>query len=1092
MLSRFFIDRPIFANVIAIVTMLVGIVALVNLPIERYPSITPPTVMVMAFYPGAEAQTLADTVAAPVEQEVNGVENMLYMSSTCSSDGTYKLTVTFDVGTDLDEAQVLVQNRLAVAMPRLPEEVQRQGVTAKKQSTNIVLAVSLFSDDNRYSDLYLANYATLRIKDQLSRVPGVGDVTVIGAGNYGMRIWIDPEKLRARNLTSQEVLASIREQNTQVAAGQVGSFPAPTSHAFQFNVTTRGRLADPEQFGEIIIKTDDSGTQLAAPNAAEGQRGSSARLTRLKDVARIELGSQVYDQWCEINGRPAATLAVFQLPGANALDVAAATRKAMLEIAPSFPAGMKHIIPFDTTVFVEESVREVYKTLIEAGVLVLIVILVFLQDWRAVLIPATTVPVTIIGAFAAMAALGFSINMLTLFGLVLAIGIVVDDAIVIVENAAHHIDHGKLNPRDATIKAMGEVLGPVIGITLVLLAVFLPTAFLGGITGQLYRQFALTIAATALISAINAVTLKPAQCAVYLRPTKAKKNIFYRAFNRVYDACEAVYIAIVKRMVRQTALVMLLFVALSAFTGWWFVRIPTGFLPTEDQGFAIVALQLPDAASQTRTRAVIGQVNEILRNTPGVRGWFLLGGQSILDQAVASNAAAMYVTLTPWEDRTGNPALTQDAIIGNLMGQFQQVREAMIFAFPPPAIMGLGVAGGFEMQLQDRGGVGLVELEKIVQEMVAAGNAQSGLLGLRSVFRAGVPALYADVDREKAKSLGVSLDTVFSTLQTALGSAYVNDFNRFGRTYQVRVQADQKFRLDPEDIGRLEVRDAQGNMIPMSTLCKVERRLGPQVIPRYNLYPSAAITGSAAPGYSSGEALELLEQMAAGKLPSSMGFEWGGMSFQEKRVGSQAIVVFGLAVLMVYLVLAAQYESWVLPAAVILVVPLALLGTVAAVAARGMDNNIYTQVGIVLIIALASKNAILIVEFARDLRNQGRTILEAAVEASRLRFRPILMTSFAFIFGIFPLVGATGAGAAARQSLGTAVFGGMIAATVLAVFFVPVFYVVMQRLSEWRSKKKEPAPPVGAGKVLPKVVVPLPREHAIGPQSLTGDPAQMA
>jgi HAE1 family hydrophobic/amphiphilic exporter-1 len=971
-----------------------------------------------------------------------------------------------------------VQNRLAVAMPRLPEEVQRQGVTAKKQSTNIVLAVSLFSDDNRYSDLYLANYATLRIKDQLSRVSGVGDVTVIGAGNYGMRVWLDPEKLRSRNLTAREVLVAIREQNTQVAAGQVGAYPASDSNAFQFNVTTRGRLSDPEQFGNIIIKADDSDTDgsAASPNES-APRGGSARLTRLKDVARIELGSQAYDQWCEINGRPAATLAVFQLPGANALEVAENVREAMREIAPSFPAGMKHIIPFDTTVFVEESISEVYKTLFEAGVLVLIVILVFLQDWRAVLIPATTVPVTIIGAFAAMAALGFSVNMLTLFGLVLAIGIVVDDAIVIVENAAHHIDHSKLAPREATIKAMGEVLGPIIGITLVLLAVFIPTAFLGGITGQLYRQFALTIAATALISAINAVTLKPAQCAVYLRPTKQRKNIFYRGFNNVYDKCEAVYTAIIRRAVRHTVLVMLLFIGLSTFAGWWFMKIPTGFLPTEDQGFAIVALQLPDAASQTRTRAVVDKVSKILRETPGVRGWFLLGGQSILDQAIASNAAAMYVTLTPWEDRVGNPALTQEAIIGNLMMQFQGVHEAMIFAFPPPAIMGLGVAGGFEMQLQDRGGVGLIELEQMVHEMVAAGNSQSGLMGLRSTFRAGVPMLYADIDREKVKSLGISLDEVFSTLQTALGSSYVNDFNKFGRTYQVRVQADQEFRQDAEHIGRLEVRDRQGNMIPLSTICKIERRLGPQVIPRFNLYPSAQITGSAAPGYSSGQALQLLEQMAAQKLPSAMGFDWGGISFQEKRVGSEAIVVFSMAVIMVYLVLAAQYESWLLPAAVILVVPLALLGTVAAVAARGMDNNVYTQVGIVLIIALASKNAILIVEFARDLRNQGRSILEAAVEASRLRFRPILMTSFAFIFGIFPLVYATGAGAAARQSLGTAVFGGMIAATVLAVFFVPVFYVVMQSLSEWRTRKKQPAQ-APAAKPAPQIVLPSMHETA--------------
>ena len=1039
MFSKFFIERPIFANVIAIVTMLVGIVALRGLPIEQYPEITPPTVQVAAVYPGANAEVLSDTVAGPIEQEINGVEDMLYMSSTCSSNGSYTLTVTFEVGTDLDEAQVLVQNRVAVAMPRLPQEVQRQGVTTKKQSTNITLVVSLVSPNREYDDLYLSNFATLRVKDALTRVEGVGDVQVIGGGTYGMRVWVNPDALKARNLTMEDILAAIREQNVQVAAGQVGQAPTPKEQGFQFNVSVQGRLSNPEQFGDIIVKTvnDDR---------------SGMRVIRVKDVARVELGAQTYDQWCEIGGQPAASLLVYQLPGANALRVAENTKHALHELQRNFPEGIEGIIPFDTTIFVDESIHEVYKTLMEAGVLVLIVILVFLQDWRATLIPATTVPVTIIGAFAAMAALGFSINMLTLFGLVLAIGIVVDDAIVIVENAVHHIDHGKLDPKSATIIAMSEVIGPVMGITLVLMAVFLPTAFLGGITGQLYRQFALTIAATAVISALNAVTLKPAQCAVYLRPTPTKKNFFYRGFNVAYGWLEGVYTAIISVAVRQTFVVMILFLGLVSLTGWWFLKLPTGFVPSEDQGYAIVAIQLPDAASQERTREVTRQVSAILKEQPGVRSWFLLGGMSLLDASVTSNAATMFITFTSFEERAKDPSLSQEAILGGLMGKFQSVREAMVFAFPPPGIRGLGVAGGFEMKIEDRGGVGLGELQKVVNDMVGAANGQSSLRGVQSTFRSGVPQIYVDIDRVKAKSLGVPLDAIFGTMQASLGSAYVNDFNKFGKTYQVRVQADQQFRLQPEDIKRLEVRNRDGRMIPLGTLATIHKTLGPQIVPRYNLYPSATINGAAAPGVSSGQALQLMEELAANKLPQSMGYEWTGMSFQEKRVGSQAVYVFALGVLMVYLVLAAQYESWLMPAAVIMVVPLALLGTVIAVSARNMDNNIYTQIGIVLIIALASKNAILIVEFARELRQKDRSIIEAAIEASRLRFRPILMTSFAFILGIVPLIRATGAGAASRRALGTAVFGGMIAATVLAVFFVPVFYVLMQRMAEWRRK----------------------------------------
>jgi HAE1 family hydrophobic/amphiphilic exporter-1 len=640
--------------------------------------------------------------------------------------------------------------------------------------------------------------------------------------------------------------------------------------------------------------------------------------------------------------------------------------------------------------------------------------------------------------------------MLTMFGLVLAIGIVVDDAIVIVENAVHHIDRGGLDPKTATIRAMSEVIGPVIGITLVLMAVFLPASFLGGITGRLYRQFALTIAATAVISAVNAVTLKPAQCAVYLRPTPERKNWFYRKFNDVYGRCEAAYAAVVRGAVRHSFLMMTAFVALAGLTGWWFTQLPSGFLPLEDQGYAIMGVQLPDAASQERTREVVKELSAILEKTPGVRGWFMNGGNSLLDNAPASNAATFYLDLEPFEQREGHPEKALMAILGHLAQETQRIRAALVFAFPPPAILGLGTAGGFELKLEDRAGTGLTEMQQVVEEMVRDGNAQSGLTGLQTSFRAGVPQIYADIDRERAKSLGIPLGTVFGTLQASLGSAYVNDFNKFGRTWQVRVQAAKEFRDRPDDIRRLEVRDAQGEMIPLSTIARVERRNGPQIISRYNLYPAATINGQAAPGFSSGQAMTLMEQMAARKLPTSMGYEWTGMSFQEKRVGGQAVYVFAFGVLMVYLVLAAQYESWFLPAAVILVVPLALLGTVAAVALRGMDNNIYTQIGVVLIIALASKNAILIVEFARELRGHGRSILEAAVEASRLRFRPILMTSFAFILGIWPLVNATGAGAASRRALGTAVFGGMIAATVLAVFFVPVFFVVVQRFSEWR------------------------------------------
>jgi HAE1 family hydrophobic/amphiphilic exporter-1 len=1088
--SRFFIERPIFANVIALVTMLIGGVALIGLPIEQYPEITPPTIRVSAVYPGANAAVVADTVAAPIEQQVNGVENMLYMSSTSSGDGSYSLTVTFEIGTNLDDAQVQVQNRIAIAEPQLPEEVRRQGVTVKKQSTNIIIVASLLSENDRYDSIFLSNYANLRLRDELSRVEGVGDVTIFGANNYSMRVWLDPLELESRQLTTQDVIAAIQEQNVQVAAGALGQPPSPSGLAFQYTITAQGRLSDPEQFENIVVRS-----------------GAEGELTYLRDVARVELGAQTYDQFSLLNGRNTSNIGIFQLPGSNSLEVAQGVREAMERMSRAYPEGMYHVFPLDTTEFVEASIHEVYVTLFEAGILVLIVILVFLQDWRAVLIPATTVPVTIIGAFAAMYALGFSINMLTLFGLILAIGIVVDDAIVIVEAAAHNIEQG-MKPKAATIRAMDQVLGPIIGITLVLMAVFLPSAFLGGITGQLYRQFALTIAATAVISAINAMTLKPAQCATWLRPVSARFDYsggfgwfwrlfhplavlwlwFCRAFNWVYSKFEAVYAWIVWLMLKGWWAMMAAFVAIVAFAAWWYQQVPTGFLPVEDQGYIIVSIQLPDAASQERTRAVIDGINAHLDETEGVADYFAIGGFSFVDGAAASNAATYFITFDPFEERLEHD-LPMEKILGGLQGHFFSIKEAMVFGFAPPPIRGLGLRAGFQMQVEDQGAAGLEELGLAVQEIIANASSQSKLAALNSSFRPGVPQLYIDVDRAKAKALGVPLSSVFNTLQANLGSAYVNDFNKFGRTYQVRVQAAQDFRMEIEDVRRLEVRSLTGQMIPMGSLATIERSFGPQNIIRYNLYPAAAVRGEPAPGVSSGEALRLMEEIAAATLPQSMGFEWTDASYQEKQVGGEAIWIFSLAVLLVYFVLAAQYESWILPFAVILVVPLGLLGAIGAVSLRGMDNNIYTQIGIVLIIALASKNAILIVEYARDLHNEGMKIFDAALKAARLRFRPILMTSFAFILGVFPLVIAEGAGAAGRQALGTAVFGGMIASTVLAVFFTPVFYFVAAHIADLWRKRDEDKPQAGAAEEQgpPDHVGQAPQTHAFEPVESNGD-----
>ena len=1029
MFSRFFIEHPIFASVISIVIVIAGAVSVGLLPIAQYPEITPPTVEVTATYPGASAAVVAETVAAPIEQEVIGVEDMIYMSSVSASDGSYTLTVTFEVGTDLDMANILVQNRVALAEPKLPEEVKRQGVNTKKKSSNIILIASLSSPDGRFDELYMGNYATLRLRDTLSRIPGVGDVLIYPASDYSMRIWLDPEQLKSRRLTTTEVIDAIREQNVQVAAGQIGQPPVPAGQNFQYAVNVLGRLTDAEQFEQIILKTGEGG-----------------RITRLKDVARIELGGKTYDITSRLNGAPSASIGIYQLPGSNALDVSTRVRAAMQEMSAFFPEGLEYSIPYDTTMFVDASIKQVYQTLVEAALLVFLVLFLFLQDWRATLIPAVTIPVSLIGTLAVMLAMGFSLNMLTLFGLVLAIGIVVDDAIVVVEATVGHMEQGMAR-KEAAIKAMSEVSGPVVATTLVLLAVFVPAAFLPGITGQLYRQFALTIAVATVFSSINALTMSPALAALVLRLPSEHKHAFFRGFDRVFRKTENGYTTVVKTMVRRTALMVLLALVLVMITGWQFARLPTGFLPTEDQGYLMVHVQLPDAASQERTNEVLDKIDAIIKETPGAADWVTFGGYNLIDGTASSNAAIVFITLRPWDERK-DPALRQEAILAHIQRQFSQIQESIVFAFLPPAISGLGVAGGFQIQIEDRGGVGLQQLNSMAREIIQDGNAQAGLTGLNTTFRVDVPQLFAEVDRTKAKKLGISLGEVFGTLQAYLGSAYVNDFNKFGRTWQVKVQADHQFRVKPADIRALDVRNAEGDMVPLGTLIDVEKTVGPQSILRYNLYPTASITGAAAPGFSSGQALNLMEQLVGQKLPTSMGYEWTGMSYQEKKVGSEAILVFALAITLVFLVLSAQYESWTSPAAVILVVPLAVLGTVIAVLMKGADNNVYTQIGITLLIGLASKNAILIVEFAMAERAKGKSLVDAAVAAARLRFRPILMTSIASIAGFMPLVIASGAGAASQQAIGTAVVGGMAAATIMSLSFTPVFYVVMKRMGE--------------------------------------------
>ncbi len=1041
MISHFFIDRPIFASVLSIVFVIAGGVALLTLPVAQYPEVTPPTVLVTALYPGANGETVRDTVAAPIEQQVSGVENMMYMSSQCTNDGAYALTITFKLGMSSDMAQVLVQNRVSLAQPVIPPLVQREGISVKKMSPSTLMIVNLVSPDGRYDDIFLSNYATIQIKDELGRLPGVANVAYMGQRDYSMRAWLDPEKLSSLELSAADVILALREQNIQVAAGQIGQPPAPRGQQFQLTINTLGRLTDPEQFGAVILKVNQSG--------ASGQISS---IVRLRDVARLELGSQQYDQSCTLDGRPSVALSIYQLPGSNALQTARGIYGKMEELKKRFPEGLDYRIVYDTTPFIRESIGEVFKTLRDAVILVAIVVLAFLQNWRAAIIPLIAVPVAIIGTAAAMAALGFSLNNVSLFGLVLAIGIVVDDAIVVVENVERWLEQGAA-PREAARKAMDEVTGPVIAVALVLCAVFVPCAFIGGITGEFFRQFAVTIAVSTLISAFNSLTLSPALAAILLKPRGAARDPltrlldlalgwFFWLFNRGFSAGTNAYARIVGGALRASVLVLLLYGGLLFVTYEEFQRLPKGFIPQQDKGYLLVNVQLPDSASVERTRQIVARIEEMARENPAVQHTVGIAGQSLLLNANAPNLGSLYVMLKEFNERPGASA---DEVAAELRERCrQEVLEALVAVFGAPPIEGLGTTGGFKFIVEDRGNLGLDSLQAASDQIVAAGNQTPGLRGLFNSTRADTPWLYLDIDRSKCLALGVPLDEVFNTLQVYLGSYYVNNFNEFGRSWQVNIQADKRFRDRIDEIKLLKVRTRQGQMAPLGTILDVHDASGPSIIMRYNMYSAAAISGEVAPGGSSGQAIASMQQIAAEKLPQSMAYDWTELTFMQLQAGSTAAYVFALAVVFVFLVLAAQYESWKLPLAVILVVPMCLLCSAVGIDLAGMSENIFTQIGLVVLVGLASKNAILIVEFAKQQQESGVALREAVVEACRLRLRPILMTSFAFILGVVPLVVARGAGAEMRQTLGMAVFSGMLGVTIFGVFLTPVFYYVLQ------------------------------------------------
>ena len=1035
MLSKYFIERPVLGNVIALITMLIGAVSIFGLPIAQYPPMTPPTVQVTTNWPGASAALVQQLVASNIETQVNGVQNMLYMESDSTNDGRYTLTVTFEVGTDPNIAQVNVQNRVAIALPSLPQAVQRQGVTTKVQSTAILQFVTLTSSNPEHDALFLSNFANLQMQNRLARLPGVAAANVFGVGNYSMRVWLDPAQLNMRSLTPSDISAAISRQNVMLAAGQLGAPPVPNGQDFQLTLNVTSALDTPEQFGQILIKIDEQG-----------------EMTRLRDVARIEMGSQNYSQFFRLDDRPAGGIAIYQLPSANAIATAKAVHAEMVKISKNFPKEIKWEIPFDTTMFVTASINEVYHTLFEAGILVLLVIMLFLQDWRATLVPATTVPVTLIGAFACMAGMGFSINLLTLFAIVLCIGIVVDDAIVVVEGVAKKVEHGQ-TPREGAISAMTELMGPIIGITLVLMAVFLPASFIAGITGQMYRQFALVIAATALISGINAVTLKPTQAAQFIRikPENEKKNWFYAGFDRYFEKISNWYAGLLQVLMnnRKTASVVGGLLIVGAIVG--LIKLPTGFIPNEDQGYLVVSTQLPDASALERTQLGMQQVVSALEKVPGVDRIVSIGGVNALNNnASQSNTGVMYVILKPWEARGKGQDLK--SIYVGLTTALHAIQEVKAQVLLPPAIPGLGLSGGFQMQLMlTDGSNNFKKLEDATENFLTEARKLPEIAAIFTPFRNNVPQLTLSFNSARAETLGVSIGDAYDVLQNSLGSSYVNQFFKYGQTYQVFLQADGKSRMTPDQISRLYVKNKAREMVPLGSFIDIVESTGPAIASQYNLYPTAAVLGAGAGNYSSGEVIDALEKLAKTNLPDSVTYEWTAMSYQEKLVGSTVVLVFALSILLVYLVLAAQYESWVAPIPVILAVPLALVGTVIALFFTGLANNIYVQIGLVLMIALASKNAILIVEVALEGKREGLSLVDAALKASHERFRPIVMTSIAFILGVVPLLTASGAGAAARVSIGITVFSGMIASTCLAVALVPIFFV---QIEGWFAKKE--------------------------------------
>jgi len=1044
-IAQFFVDRPIMAAVLSLLFVICGSIAVFKLPISEYPEVVPPTVVVHASYPGANPKVIAETVATPLEEQINGVEGMLYSSSQSTSDGAITLTVTFALGTDLNTAQVDVQNRVAQALPKLPEEVQRLGVTTQKSSPDLTMVVHLTSPDQRYDMLYLSNYARLHVKDVLGRLDGVGDVQIFGAGEYSMRVWLDPQKLAVRGLTTGDVINAIREQNVQVAAGALNAPPGPTNSAFQLNINTRGRLINEDDFRNIIVRTDANGG-----------------VTHLRDIAKVDLGADTYALRSLLDNKPAVALPIFARPGSNAIQISDEVRATMAQLKKEFPQGVDYSIVYDPTVFVRGSIEAVVHTLLEAILLVVLVVILFLQTWRASIIPLVAVPVSLIGTFAVMYLIGFSLNALSLFGMVLAIGIVVDDAIVVVENVERHIELGQ-SPKEATRKAMHEVTGPIVATALVLCAVFIPTAFISGLTGQFYRQFALTIAISTVISAFNSLTLSPALAAILLKGHNAPKDRLtrgidrafgwlFRPFNRMFHRGSERYVGGVKRLLGKGSIALVLYAGLIGLTWLGFSHVPTGFVPGQDKQYLVSFAQLPDAASLDRSEDVIRKMSEIALKQPGVEHAVAFPGLSINGFTNSTNAGIVFVTLKPFEERR-DPSLSAGAIAAALNQKYAAIQDAYIAVFPPPPVMGLGTIGGFRMQIEDRGDLGFDELYKQSQGLIAASQKVPALAGLFSSFQVNVPQVDADVDREKAKAEGVNLADVYQAMQAYLGSLYVNDFNRFGRTYQVNVSADPAFRHSPQDILQLKTRNAQGQMVPLGSFVTVQQGAGPDRVQHYNGYPTAEINGGPAPGFSSGQAQAAMEKLAKDNLPNGFSYEWTELTYQQILAGNTAILVFPLCVLLVFLVLSSLYESWSLPLAVILIVPMVLLSAIAGVWLSGGDNNIFTQIGLIVLVGLACKNAILIVEFARERQHEGMSRHEAVLEAAKLRLRPILMTSFAFIMGVVPLVTSHGAGAEMRHAMGVAVFSGMLGVTLFGLVYTPLFYVLIRALVERREAR---------------------------------------